>query len=64
MPLKSTGDIKEIVSQKTSSTLQEEEWKEIIFYMYEEPDGGYLYNKTIDLIKRKYIDNKPPSDNK
>ena len=62
--MKSNGDIKEIVSLKINSSLQEDEWKEIIFYMYEETDGNYLYNKILDLIKRKYIDNKPPIDYK
>jgi hypothetical protein len=64
LPLKSNGDIKEIVSHKINTYLMEDEWKEIIFYMYEEADGNFLYNKIMDLIKRKYIDTKPPIDMK
>jgi len=57
-PLKSNGDIKEVVQQKTNGLLLEEEWKEIIFYMYEQEDANYLYQKIVEHIKRKYIDNK------
>jgi len=34
-PLKSNGDVKAMVHQKLSSVLLEEEWKEILFCMYE-----------------------------
>ena len=63
-PLKSNGDIKEIVSQKNNGLLLEEEWKEIIFYMYEQEDANYLYTKIVEHIKRKYIDNKTIDNNK
>lgn len=53
-----------MVNQRTSSWLAEEEWREIIFYMYVENDAKYLYDKLMDLIKRKYIDTKPPIDYK
>jgi len=57
-PLKSNGDVKEMVNQKTSGgILQEEEWKEIVFYMYEQEDANYLSSKIIEHIKRKFSSN-------
>lgn len=63
-PLKSNGDIKEIVNQKNNGLLMEEEWKEIIFYMYEQEDANYLYTKIVEHIKRKYIDGKTIDNNR
>jgi hypothetical protein len=63
-PLKSNGDIKEIVNQKNNGLLLEEEWKEIIFYMYEQEYANYLYTKIVEHIKRKYIDGKTIDNNK
>ena len=63
-PLKSNGDIKDVVSQKSNGLLLEEEWKEIIFYMYEQEDANYLYTKIVEHIKRKYIDTKTIDNNK
>ena len=63
-PLKSNGDIKDLVSQKNNGFLIEEEWKEIIFYMYEQEDANYLYSKMVEHIKRKYNDNKTIDNNK
>jgi hypothetical protein len=52
-------DIKEMMNQKTNGHLLEEEWKEIVFYMYEQEDANFLYNKIIELIKKKYSESKP-----
>jgi len=47
-----------MVNQKTSGgILQEEEWKEIVFYMYEQEDANYLSSKIIEHIKRKFSSN-------
>ena len=49
---------------KNNGLLLEEEWKEIIFYMYEQEDANYLYTKIVEHIKRKYIDGKTIDNNK
>ncbi len=48
-----------MMNQKTNGHLLEEEWKEIVFYMYEQEDANFLYNKIIELIKKKYSESKP-----
>ena len=50
--MKSAIDIKEMMNQKTNGVLNEEEWKEIVFYMYEQDDANFLYNKIVELIKK------------
>jgi hypothetical protein len=57
--LKSALDIKEMMNQKKNGFLMEEEWKEIVFYMYEQEDANFLYNKILELIKKKFSDTKP-----
>ena len=47
------------MNQKTNGSLIEEEWKEIVFYMYEQDDANFLYNKILELIKKKFHDIKP-----
>jgi hypothetical protein len=42
------------VTQKCSGTLSEEEWKEIVYYMYEEDDARYLHSKIVEQSKKKY----------
>ena len=63
-PLKSASDIKDLVNNKLNGNLLEEEWKEIVFYLYEQEDANFLYNKILELIKKKQIDNKPQIEQK
>ena len=51
---KNITEIKEIVNSKINGFLVEEEWREIIFFMYEDEDANFLNNKLIDIIKKKY----------
>lgn len=53
MPLKSNGEIKEILAQKTSGVLLEDEWKGIVYYVYEKDDATNLENRIIDYIRKK-----------
>lgn len=48
-----------MMNQKTNGSLIEEEWKEIVFYMYEQDDANFLYNKILELIKKKFHESKP-----
>jgi hypothetical protein len=53
LPLKSTNDIKEIHAQKVNGILLEDEWKAIIFYVYENDDAKGLETKIMDFIRKK-----------
>lgn len=51
---KLAGEIKDIVDNKMKSFLTEEEWKEIITYIYEPNDQKNIENRIIDYIRKKY----------
>jgi hypothetical protein len=57
-PLKSTGHIKELVKQKYDNYLIEEEWKGIIYFIYDQEDAQFLENKILEIIKKKQVDSK------
>jgi hypothetical protein len=57
-PLKSSSEIKELCSSKINGNLTEEEWKSIIYCVYEKEDAKLLEMKIYDHVKRKYIDNQ------
>jgi hypothetical protein len=57
-PLKSAGDIKDILTQKLNGTLMEDEWKAIIYYVYENDDAKNLETKIIDFIRKKIQNSK------
>jgi hypothetical protein len=63
-PLKSNGDIKEVHSQKLSGLLLEEEWREIIYYIYENDDAKNLENRIIDFIRKKMPKKEDQMQNK
>jgi hypothetical protein len=52
-PLKSAADVKEIHTQKINGQLMEDEWKAIIFYVYENEDAKTLEAKIIEFIRIK-----------
>ena len=52
-PLKSQNDIKKLLSQKKNGILTEEEWKGIIYYIYNEEDAKILENKIYNFIQKK-----------
>ncbi len=57
-PLKSNSDIKDLTISKLNGNLNEEEWKSIIYCVYEKEDAKLLEMKIFDHVKRKYVDNK------
>lgn len=57
--MKSNAHIKDIVKQKLDSLLIEDEWKGIIYYVYENDDAKYLESKIIEFVRRKNLENKP-----
>ena len=52
-PLKSQKEIKKLLLQKKNGILTEEEWKGIIFYIYNEEDAKILENKIIHFIQKQ-----------
>jgi len=54
-----------MVKQKSESYLLEEEWKGIIYYVYENDDAKYLESKIIEFSKKKGVEgNKSTESNK
>ncbi len=56
--MKSKGHIKDTVKQKTESYLIEDEWKGIIYYVYENEDAKHLENRILEFVKKKFIEVK------
>ena len=50
-PLKSKEEIDKVMEQKKSGLLVEEEWKEIIYYLYNPEDSEIIENKILDFIQ-------------
>jgi hypothetical protein len=63
MPLKSNGEIKEIINTKMNGLLLEDEWKGIVYYVYEKDDATNLENRIIEFIRKKAT-NKADISNK
>lgn len=55
--LKSNSEIKELAHSRMNSFLNEEEWKAILYYVYETEDAKSLDSRISEYIKRRYIDN-------
>lgn len=47
-----------MVKQRSESHLIEDEWKGIIYYVYEKEDAKYLENKIVEFIKKKIVESK------
>ena len=52
-PLKSSAEIKEVVAQKSQGFLLEDEWKGIVYYVYQKDDAANLENRILDFIRKK-----------
>jgi hypothetical protein len=65
LPLKSQGEIAELTQIKINSYLNEEEWKSIIYYIYEKEDAKLLEMKIYEFVERNLDkDNKLDNLNK
>jgi hypothetical protein len=62
-PLKSNGEIKEILNQKINGILIEDEWQGIVYYVYEKDDASNLEKRIVEFIRKKEA-NKPEQPNK
>ena len=52
-PLKSKEEIDNIMSQKKNGILLEEEWKGIVYYIYNAEDSQIIENKILDFIQEQ-----------
>ncbi|OMJ87610.1 hypothetical protein SteCoe_10607 [Stentor coeruleus] len=57
-PLKSAGDINEMVNERTGKYLAEDEWNEIVRFMYNESDAEYI----VDQLYSQRIKDELPTD--
>ena len=56
-PLKSQSEIQKSLNEKKNGILTEEEWKGIIFYLYNEDEGNILEKKIILFIQKNKLKN-------
>ena len=56
-PLKSQSEIQKSLNEKKKGILTEEEWKGIIFYLYNEDEGNILEKKIISFIQKNKLKN-------
>ena len=56
-PFKSQVEIQKMVNEKKNGILTEEEWKGIIYYIYNEEEGNNLEKKIIKYIQKNKIKN-------
>ena len=56
-PLKSQLEIKKMLNEKKNGILTEEEWKGIIYYLYNEEEGKILEKKIISFIQKNKLKN-------
>lgn len=57
-PMKNNGDLKDLCKQRMDSFILEEEWKGIVYYVYEAEDAKFLESKILDFISKKYFDKR------
>ena len=56
-PLKSQTEIQKSLNEKKNGILTEEEWKGIIYYLYNEEEGNILEKKIISFIQKNKLKN-------
>lgn len=56
-PLKSQSEIKKMLNEKKNGILTEEEWKGILYYIYNKEEGNILETKIINFIQKNKIKN-------
>ncbi|CAG9317864.1 unnamed protein product [Blepharisma stoltei] len=60
-PLKSNGDVQEMLNERLQSYVSEDEWTDIVKYMYNETDADLLLSLVSEVIKHKnYPSDLPP----
>ena len=60
----SAKEISKIIKEKKRGSLSEEEWKEVINYLYNEEDAKILEQRISEVIQKKYFKSKLDTDRK
>ena len=60
----SAKEVSKILKEKKNGLLSEEEWKEIVNYLYNEEDSKILEERINDIIQKKYFKSKLDTDRK
>ena len=60
----SAKEVSKILKEKKNGMLSEEEWKEIVNYLYNEEDSKILEERINDIIQKKYFKSKLDTDRK
>jgi hypothetical protein len=63
-PLKSNGEIKDTLNSKINGSLLEDEWKGIVYYVYEKEDANNLETRIVEFIRKKNNISKLDNSNK
>lgn len=63
-PLKTTSDIQEMAVVRQNGFLNEDEWRNIVYYTFEKEDAQLIETKISEFIRKKYFSNLPDSGNK
>ena len=63
-PYKSVKDINNMLKEKKTKMLNEDEWKKIINYLYNNEDAKILEEKVNDVIQKKFYKSKLDTDRK
>ena len=60
----SAKEISKILKEKKRGSLSEEEWKEVIYYLYNEEHAKILEERISEVIQKKYFKSKLDTDRK
>ena len=63
-PYKSVKDINNMIKEKKTKMLTEDEWKKIINYLYNNEDAKILEEKVNDVIQKKFLKSKLDTERK
>ena len=63
-PYKSVKDINNMIKEKKTKMLTEDEWKKIINYLYNNEDAKILEEKVNDIIQKKFLKSKLDTERK
>ena len=55
-PLKSNGEIKDLAMNRFNGNLSEDEWKSVIYCVYEKDDANLLEMKIYEHVKKRYLE--------
>lgn len=63
-PFKSAQDINQMIKERKTGMIHEEEWRRVIGYLYEQEDAETLVNKVLEVIQKKYYKSRLDTERK